>query len=171
VQQSRRLVIVRHAEAEQSGPTDAERALAASGHEDARAAGTWLAEQGVRPDHALVSAALRARETWAGIAGGAGWELEPELSRLLYSAEPDTVLDLLRETPADAGAVLVLGHNPTMAYVANLLDDGTGDDAAATELTTHGFPTCSLALFEYAGAWVDLDAASASLSAYHVGRG
>ncbi len=170
VQQSRRLVIVRHAQAEQSGPTDLERALAASGHDDARAAGSWLAAQDVRPDHALVSDALRARETWAGLARGAGWDVEPELSRLLYSAEPDTVLDLLRESPPEAEVVVVLGHNPTMAYLANLVDDGSGDDAAATELTTRGFPPCSLALFEYAGGWTDLDAASARLTAFHVGR-
>lgn len=170
MKQSRRLVLVRHAKAEQAAPSDLERPLAESGHADARAAGTWLASQGIDPARALVSVARRARETWTGLAGGAGWSDEAEVSRLLYAAEPDTVLDLLREAPADAGCVVVVGHNPTMAYVAQMLDDGTGDEAAGTALTTGGFPTCSLAVFEYAGAWADLDLTSARLLAFHVGR-
>lgn len=170
MQQSRRLVVVRHAEAEQGAPTDAERALTPGGHDDARTAGEWLAAEGLAVDHALVSAALRARETWAALAAGASTEVEADVSQLLYSAEPETVLDLLREVPADAACVVVVGHNPTMAYLANLLDDGEGDDAAATELTTRGFPTCSLAVFAYDAEWADLDVTSATLQAFHVGR-
>ena len=170
MKESRRLVIVRHAEAEQSGPTDAERALADQGRSDAGAGGAWLSAQGVRPDHAVVSSARRAQETWAALAGGAGWEVDPEVSRSLYSAEPETVLDLLREVPAASASVVVVGHNPTVAYLANMIDDGDGDEAAGTALTTGGFPTCSLAVFEYDGEWADLDATSARLVAFHVGR-
>jgi phosphohistidine phosphatase len=170
MQQSRRLVVVRHAEAEPSAATDAERPLAPRGHADARAAGEWLAGQGVVPDHALVSAALRARETWASLSAGAGTDLEPEVSRLLYSAEPDTVLDLVREVPAGVGCLVVVGHNPAMAYLANLLDDGDGDEDATTGLATRGFPTCSLAVFEHAGEWAGLEVTSARLVDFHVGR-
>lgn len=171
VKQPRRLVIVRHAEAEQAAATDADRALAPSGHDDARAGGAWLASQDLVPHHAVVSAARRAQETWAALAAGAGWELEAEVSRPLYSAEPETALDLLREVPHEAAAVVVVGHNPTMAYLANLVDDGSGDEEAGAELTTGGFPTCSIAVFEYDGAWSDLDVTSARLLAFHVGRG
>lgn len=171
MQQSRRLVLIRHGKAEQSGPTDAERALTESGRLDARAGGAWLTEAGHTPDHALVSSARRARETWEALAGGGGWQLEPDLSRLLYSAEPETVIDLIREVPEGARTVAVVGHNPVMAYLANMVDDGSGDAAAAAELTRGGFPTCSLAVFEYDGHWADLDVTSARLVAFHVGRG
>ncbi|GAA1479386.1 histidine phosphatase family protein [Nocardioides aestuarii] len=170
MQQSRRLVVVRHAAAEQGAATDAERTLTDGGRDDARTAGEWLAAEGLVVDHALVSAALRAQETWASLAAGAAADLEPDVSRLLYSAEPETVLDLLREVPTESSCVVVVGHNPTMAYLANLLDDGEGDEAAATELTTRGFPTCSLAVFAYDGEWADLDVTSATLRAFHVGR-
>ena len=43
----RRLVIVRHAKAEATAPSDHERALAARGRSDAGAAGRWLGEQGI----------------------------------------------------------------------------------------------------------------------------
>lgn len=171
VQQSRRLVLIRHAKAEQSGPTDADRALAESGRLDAEAGGAWLTEAGHAPDYALVSWARRAQETWAALAGSGGWQVEPDVSRLLYSAEPETVIDMIREVPERARSVVVVGHNPAMAQLANLVDDGTGDDDAAAELTRGGFPTCSLAVFEYDGDWADLDVTSARLVAFHVGRG
>ena len=142
-----------------------------AGHADARAAGEWLASEGFSPTHVLVSSARRAQETWADIASGGGWAVDAESSQLLYSAEPDTVLDLVREVPADASSVVVVGHNPTMAYLATMVDDGDGDQAASVELASRGFPTCSVAVFDYDGAWADLDVACASLVAFHVGRG
>lgn len=171
MQQSRRLVLIRHGKAEQSAPTDAERALAESGLRDAEAGGAWLSRAGHSPDHAVVSSARRAQETWAALARGGGWQVEPEVSELLYSAEPETVIDLIREVPDQARSVVVVGHNPTIAYVANMVDDGSGDEDAANELAGGGFPTCSLGVFEYDGAWADLDVTSARLVAFHVGRG
>jgi phosphohistidine phosphatase len=134
------------------------------------AAGQWLAGQGVVPDHALVSAATRAMETWTALASGADWEIEPSLDEGLYSAGPETALDLLRRTPADTGVLVVVGHNPTMAHLAQLLDDGEGDPDASSAMAT-GFPTSAVAVFEYDGEWADLDLTSARLVAFHVGRG
>jgi phosphohistidine phosphatase len=168
-QDSRRLVVVRHSKAEQSGDTDHARRLLDRGRDDAEAAGRWLAGQGVVPDHALVSAAARALETWTALASGAGWNLEPSVDEGLYTAGTDTALDLLRGSPADARVVVVVGHNPTMAHLAQLLDDGEGDAEASTAMAS-GFPTSAVAVFEYDGAWADLELTSARLVAFHVGR-
>jgi phosphohistidine phosphatase len=169
-QDSRRLVVVRHAKAEQSGESDHARRLIARGRTDAEAAGRWLAGQRVVPDHALVSAASRARETWESLAAGAGWSVEPSLDEGLYSAGPDTALDMIRRTPPDAAVVVVVGHNPTMGQLAQLLDNGEGDPEASNAMV-RGFPTSAVAVFEYDGAWADLDITSARLVACHVGRG
>lgn len=167
---ARRLVVMRHAKAEQDGPTDFERPLAERGHLDAAEAGAWLTGEGFTPDRALVSAALRTRETWAALASGAGWELEPELDRGLYSAEPATALDLIGLVADDVRRLLVIGHNPTMAYLAQLLDDGEAPKDLEDALLS-GFPTSATAVFEHDGAWADLVAGSARLVGYHVGRG
>ena len=167
---TRRLVVMRHAKAEQDGPTDFERPLADRGRRDAAAAGSWLAEQGLAPDHALVSAARRTQETWAALASGAGWELEPELDRGLYAAGPESAIDIIRLTSDDVSSLVVVGHNPTMAYLAQLLDDGSGDVAAAAAMAGD-FPTSAVAVFSYDGSWADLGQGSAGLVAYHVGRG
>lgn len=170
MQPPRRLVVVRHGKAEQDGGTDFDRVLAERGRRDAAAAGAWLASLGPAPDHALVSAAPRALQTWAAMAGAAGWDLEPDASRPLYTAEPETALDLVREVPAEVASLVVVGHNPTMGTLAQLLDDGEGDAEAGAELVTGGFPTCAMAVFEYGGTWADLAFTSARLVAFHVGR-
>lgn len=166
----RSLVVMRHAKAAATAPSDHERPLAERGTQDAVDAGRWLAGEGVRPDHVLVSDALRARQTWEALAEGAGWDLAPEWSAGLYAAGPEAALDLIREVPASAGCLLVIGHNPTAAYLAELLDDGNGDVEAGTSLVTGGFPTCAVAVFSFAGEWADLAPTSASLRRYYVGR-
>lgn len=166
---TRTLVVVRHSKAEPSAPTDAERALAGSGVEDARALGRWCSAQGLRPDTALVSAARRAEQTWLALAEGAGWTLTPDLDPGLYTAGPDTALDLVRVLDPQTSTVVLVGHNPTMAFLAQLLDDGEGD-ADAESAMSRGFPTSACAVFSVEGAWEDLEPATARLAAFHVGR-
>ncbi len=161
---------MRHGKAEQAGRTDFEREIAARGRVDSTDTGSWLAGQGFIPDHALVSAARRTVDTWESVASGGGWNLEPSLSQVLYGGGPETALDLVRESPAEAMSLIVVGHNPTMAYLASLLDDGEADPAVSAEMLS-GYPTSAVALFEYDGAWPDLGEAGARLVAFHVGRG
>jgi phosphohistidine phosphatase len=166
---SRLMALMRHSKAGQDGPTDFDRPLAARGHRDAAEAGAWLAAEGFEPDHALVSAAVRARETWASVARGGDWDLEPDLDRGLYAADPESALDLIRLVDDDVRRLLVIGHNPTMAVLAQLLDDGDGDEDLANEMAA-GYPTSAVAVFEYDGSWADLDQGTARLIGFHVGR-
>lgn len=167
---ARLLVVMRHAKAEQVGPTDFDRALADRGHTDAREAGSWLAGQGFVADHALVSAALRTRETWTTVAESAGWDVDPDLDRGLYTAEPATAIDLVTRVDDDVRRLVMIGHNPTMAYLAQLLGDGTAPAELERELLS-GFPTSALAVFAVDGPWSGLTEGSARLVGYHVGRG
>jgi phosphohistidine phosphatase len=166
---TRQLVVMRHAKAEPGGETDNLRALAQRGWDDAVEAGRWLADRGLVPDGALVSSARRATSTWLALAEGGSFDVEPTSSDGLYTAGPETALDLVREIEDDVDALVVIGHNPTIAYLAQLLDDGTGDDDAGQEMAV-GFPTGALAVFEVTGSWAELDLASARLVAFHVGR-
>jgi len=104
------------------------------------------------------------------MAAAAGWSLEPDLDRGLYTAGPETALDLMKLVPAEATTLVVVGHNPTIAYLAHLLDDGEGDVEAATEMAV-GYPTGALTLYEYAGEWADLAPGCATVLAFHVARG
>jgi phosphohistidine phosphatase len=157
---------MRHAKAEPAGETDARRELAQRGWDDAVAAGRWLAGGDVVPDAALVSSARRTTSTWLAVAEGGSFDATATYSDSLYSAGPETALDLVRETSAEVSTLVLVGHNPTMAYLAQLLDDGTGDEAAGRAMAV-GFPTCALAVFGVPGPWADLDLASARLLAFH----
>ena len=167
---ARLIVVMRHAKAESWGESDHDRRLAEQGRADAAAAGRWLAEQGFTPQHALVSSATRTQQTWDAVAGGADWGLAPVFDDGLYSAGPDTSLDLMRATPDDARTLIVIGHNPTVAYLAQMLDDGEGDPAASADMAG-GYPTCALTVLSFEGSWSGLAMASASVTAFHVGRG
>jgi len=161
----RTLVVMRHAKAQSYGPTDFERELAPRGLRDAGEAGSWLAAAGLRADHALVSAAVRTRQTWERVSGAADWAVEPDLDRGLYAAGPETALDLIRLTPEEATTLVVVGHNPTMGSLAYLLDDGEGDTAATGAIASGTFPTCALAVFAVSGPWSGLTTGGARLRA------
>jgi len=168
---SRTLVLMRHAKAEVSAPTDFERRLTDRGHADADDVGAWLASQGVEPDYALVSAAARTVETWEDLSAAAGWDVAlAEYVGALYDAGTDTALDIIRETDEGVTALVVVGHNPTIAYLAQLLDDGDGDEEGGNAMAA-GFPTAAVAVFAFSGEWSELDEASATLNGFYVGRG
>jgi len=167
----RRLVVMRHAKAVATAPSDHERGLAPRGRDDAAQVGRWLRERGIAPDAALVSDALRTRETWEHVAGAAGWDLEADLSAALYAAGSDSAFDLIREVDAGVRTLVVVGHNPTMASIAELIDDGEGDVEASTGLVTRGFPTSALAVFTVEAAWADLGPGAGRIEAFHPGHG
>lgn len=165
----RTLVVVRHARAAESSNGDHDRPLTPSGIAAAREAGHWLRSQGLVADQALVSSALRTRETWAAIRVGAGWQVEEQVDAALYSAGVESALDLLHELDGSTACAVLVGHNPTVAMLAALLPDGTGDPAAEKAITTGGFPPASVAVFTFEGSWWDLREGAATLVAHHVG--
>lgn len=169
--ETRRLVVMRHAKARPTAPSDHERGLAERGRSDAEAVGRWLREQGITPDAALVSDALRTRQTWEQVAAAAAWDVTADLSAALYAADADSAFDLIREVDADVSTLVVIGHNPTVAYIAELIDDGEGDPDATIGLVTRGFPTSALAVFAVVGGWTDLGPGTGRLEAFHPGHG
>src|SRR4051794_32462071 len=97
----RLLVVMRHGKAESFAPEDHRRRLTERGTREARAAGQWLAGQQLVPTYAFVSSAVRTQNTWAALAAATGTEIEPNVSDAIYTAGPDSALDLLRATPDD----------------------------------------------------------------------
>lgn len=162
-------MVLRHAKAEQVGATDFERELMPRGRDDAAAVGVWLAAQGVSPDAAVVSGATRTRQTWEHVCRGAGWDLEPTLDTGLYAGGTDTALDVIRGLDDSVSCAVFVGHNPTTAYLAQLLDDGEGDVEAGTAMLS-GYPTSAATVLTFATSWTDLAPAGARLVGFHVGR-
>jgi phosphohistidine phosphatase len=166
----RHLLVLRHGKAEAVAASDHARRLTDRGRRDAAEAGRWARSAGFLPDHAFVSTAARAHETWTAFREGAGLDLDPDLDSALYSAGPDAALEVLRTAPPEATSVMVVGHNPTMAHLVHLLDDGSAEPDAFAEISA-GFPTSALAVLEVPGEWSGLDIAGCRIAAFHVGRG
>ena len=164
----RRLLLLRHAKAErlQPGGGDHDRVLAERGRADAKKLGLYLARHAFAPDRAVVSTSARTRETWTLLATAFAKAPPVSFEDRIYNATPQAILQVIRENKPETGTLLVIGHNPTIAVVAQLLDDGSGDEAADQEMTA-GFPTSALAVFEYDGKWSDLEPGTARLTAFH----
>lgn len=120
----RRLIIMRHADADPAGQ-DHERPLSARGQQEAPVVAARLSAVGWVPEHALVSAARRAQETWDLLQAGLPRRVSPEVTRRLYLASPDEARYLIEECPAPVRCLLTLGHNPGLEELAQQL---TGAD-------------------------------------------
>lgn len=156
---------MRHAKAEPFASTDQARALTDRGHADAAAVGTWLADRGLVPDHAVVSTAVRARETWFDLARAAGSGAEPSFDDGLYHGGVDAAVESLHAVPEDVRTVILVGHNPTAAYLAHMLDDGEGDNEAISGML-RGFPPGAAVVFDLDGAWSDLAAEAGRVTGF-----
>ena len=156
---------MRHARAESFADGDHRRKLTERGRRDAVEAGRWLAAAGLQPEAVFVSSAVRARATWQAVAEGAHSEAEARVEDGLYTAGPDAVVETLR-TAGDAAVVLFVGHNPTAASLAHVLDDGNPDPEAFRQMSG-GFPPAALAVLDVPEPWGQLDIASARLVAFH----
>lgn len=167
---SRQLLVLRHAKAEPVAASDHDRVLTRRGRADAAAVGRWIAELGLAPDYVVVSSAARTEETWAEVAAEAGLTSEVVSDQSLYGAGTDAALEILRSVPADARSVMLVGHNPTMAYLVHLLDDGGADPVVFAEVGA-GYPTSAIAVLDVPGAWSALDVAGARIQKFHIGRG
>lgn len=135
------LLLLRHAKSDWEVPVgDRERPLAARGRRQAPATGRCLAAHGLIPELVLLSPATRARQTWDLIAA----ELDaPEITVVLqeaaYTFDGEDLGELVRRTDPAIGCLAIVGHNPAMEEVLDLL---TGRDLM--------MPTAALAVVELA---------------------
>jgi phosphohistidine phosphatase len=124
-----RLFLVRHAEAAPGTPDDL-RALTPRGREQARALGTRLAADGLRPDVLVSSPLLRARETAEELGRALGVDPEAD-ERLAPGATAD---DVLAAANGRGETVLVVGHEPDCGEIVAALTGGPPPAFAPAEL-------------------------------------
>jgi phosphohistidine phosphatase len=163
---ARRLVLLRHAKAEpaRGQVPDDMRPLALRGRTQAGAVGKALSAASLVPDVALVSTALRTRQTWELLSShlGDGSRVDVRLRTELYEASVGDVLALVRGLDARVRTVLVVGHEPTMAATAAHLAAPGSDDAALAQVRV-GVPTATWSLLQADLGWADWGRAGARL--------
>ncbi len=169
---SRRLLVVRHAKADYpEGVADHERPLTERGERDARALGSWLAEERFVPDVVVVSTAVRARRTWELAAEVLGEEAEVHLERRVYEADADTLLAVLREVGGDAHTVALVGHEPGVSTLVKALADEATSDPEELAGLGESVPTAGVVILRGRGVWGDTPVGGLVLSRVVVPRG
>ncbi len=148
----RRLLVARHAKSSwaDAGLADRDRPLNARGRRDAPRVGAALRALGLVPDRALCSASVRTRETWTLMESRLASRARVEHRSDLYLASAEFAMDLVARAPADARALMVLGHNPgSHALAARLARSGDAEKLARLQ---GAFPTGAVAAIELSGA-------------------
>lgn len=159
------LFLLRHAKASPAlpGMGDFDRPLDATGVNDARRIGAEMAARGMRPGAVLCSASLRTRQTLEQVMPFLPGDVaERVFSRSLYSADAAGYLKEIREK--EAGALLVIGHNPSTEELAAMLVSRR--DRRTADSLLQGVPTGGLAHFEFDGPFAQLKPHSCALAAF-----
>ncbi|MFC7938498.1 SixA phosphatase family protein [Streptomyces sp. NPDC057387] len=165
VAEPRRIVLFRHAKADWPQVSDHERPLADRGRMDAAEAGRRLADTGVPFDQALCSTAVRTRETWKLAVQEFPHRPKTVYEERIYEASPGELIAVLNETPDDLSNVLVIGHNPGMEALTEILA-GSAEDAVRERIDRRGFPTAAFAVLTFTGPWKDVEPGTATLVDY-----
>ena len=136
------LIVIRHGKSSRDAPAldDHERPLNQRGREAAPEMGRRLRVRDAVPERIVSSDAVRARDTAAGVAEGAGLDigtvlLEPRL----YTGSADDVLAVVRRLDAALERVAIVGHNPALHDFLHLVSD----------LRLDKFPTAAVARIRF----------------------
>ena len=158
----KRLALMRHAKSSWSSPVseDHARPLNARGRRSAKALGDWLRAENLKIDQALVSTATRTRETFAAL----GLECDVTYLDGLYHAGAHDMRASLSKATGDC--VLMLGHNPGIAWFAHQLVSTPPNHPRFAD-----YPTCAtlVARFEIER-WQDLQPGQGQTEAFVIPR-
>ena len=147
----KRLLLLRHAKAEQHGKDDHARRLTERGLRDAARMGAFLHEHGDVPDLVLCSTSARTRETWQQASEELGGAPKIEFLKPLYLAPVKTVLAIVQKADDAARTVLVIAHSPGTEETAGALarTSSDKDERSRLEAIKEKFPTAALAVLDF----------------------
>ncbi|GAA2344428.1 histidine phosphatase family protein [Saccharopolyspora halophila] len=157
----RKLILIRHAKsAHPDGVDDIERPLASRGEKDAPAVGRWLRENAHAIEDVHCSPATRTRQTWELIQSKLPAGPVVNFDERIYEASGTELLTVVREMPVNAMTVAIIGHNPGLEDLVQLL---TGEHVE--------LKTATVALLHSEQGWADADESWASASTFAKPRG
>jgi len=121
------LLILLHAKSGQKDDPaidDFDRTLNKRGKREAPRMGALLRDKELLPDLIVASAAKRTRKTAEIVAHDSGYRGETRLTGELYDARREKILEIVRSLPNTAARVLLVGHNPGLEELLELLTGG-----------------------------------------------
>lgn len=159
------LMLLRHAKSSwaDTGQVDLDRPLNERGKRAAAAMGHYMASNGLMPQLVLCSPALRNRETWGLVAGELSVTPEVLITTEIYDfGDGKALMECLRHRSSAAQSLLLVGHNPSIAGLAQTLV-GAGNGKLRERLEEK-YPTAALAIISFdLDNWESLTAGSGTL--------
>jgi phosphohistidine phosphatase len=146
------LLLMRHAKSSWKFPelSDRDRPLNKRGEKDAPRMGKLLKEKDLIPQRIYSSTAVRACKTAEAVAEKVNYKDEIIYLDSLYMAEPSAIVDVLKTVPDEIKCVLVVGHNPGMEGLVQILSHKVESLPTATvayiKLPIKGWSELSLAV-------------------------
>jgi phosphohistidine phosphatase len=147
----KRLYLLRHAKAVPAEPAleDHDRALAVRGMHDAGAMARYMRKNGFIPDLVLSSSAARTRQTTELVLREFG--ARSDYRGALYLAEAGKIMAAVQAVPSAVAGVMVVGHNPGLEDLANLLarEPVRRKERVRRDVLEEKFPTAALAVLDF----------------------
>lgn len=138
------LILFRHAKSSWADDVhDHERPLAERGRKAAPLMAKWLAGTGLKPTVALVSTAARTQETWELAAPALGRIVRRDVGEI-YEAPAERIVEAIRGVEPSVETLLVIGHNPGLEDLAQLLMKSEGGKPGRR--LREKFPTAAIAV-------------------------
>ena len=118
------IILMRHGKSswKDSSLEDHERPLKKRGRRDSATMSALLKKHKLVPDKILSSSAVRASQTAEIVVEELKFDGKLEFLDELYMAEPSTIIDILKDVKDKHDRVLVIGHNPGMEGIMQILD-------------------------------------------------
>ncbi|MDH5765361.1 MAG: histidine phosphatase family protein [Gammaproteobacteria bacterium] len=118
----KKLLLVRHAASDYAGlgVKDIDRVLNDRGIQQAHSMATYLKKKGIYPQLLLSSPSTRTRKTALFFVDSFGiGENRIQIVDDIYEAEPDTLLEIIRNVSDTVDTLMLVGHNPSIALLAS----------------------------------------------------
>ncbi len=144
----RRIILFRHGKSSWSDPDqdDLDRPLNARGRLSSALMGAWMAEAGIDKGLAIVSPAVRAKETWDRAKRNLPGKIKTAEEKALYMADPKTMLKIVQAAPKKAETLILVGHQPSMSAFARKMTGGKAPGGCKSAFEK--FPTGAVAILE-----------------------
>ena len=142
---------MRHAKSDwPTGPSnDFERPLTDRGNKDAPRIGGWIQEHDLTPDQIICSPATRVKQTVDHLCQQIGIDSRTvKYDKLIYEADQNHLLNVLKETNSLTTRLLMVGHNPSFSDLLNFL---CSDSTHPT--VNKSMPTAALAVIDLKTSW------------------
>ncbi|MBW6496798.1 MAG: histidine phosphatase family protein [Bacteroidales bacterium] len=138
------IYLVRHAKSSWADPgqKDHERPLLKVGIDRTQKVADFLIKKKVKPGLIISSHAVRAFQTARLLAKALGFpEEDIRQERQIYLGTEDSLLDLVHALPDELESVMLVGHNPVMTGLAQMLQARITEDLSTSAVVSVSFET------------------------------